>query len=275
VSASPSPSSFFRDHLLDWRRPDVRARIAARLQGAGLVTLDGLERREQAFGLAQVLMKVTAHRDSDPDGLTAIRDTGPRATWPGFAGLGSGELLPHTERSSVPSPPRLMMLALIRPADSGGTCVLVDGRAVHQDLLADHPEAATTLAEDRAALFGGGSGAFAPVFENLADNRIRLRLRQDDLVRFHPRVEPHIPALRAAIQRHRSHLQLSAGQGYLIDNHRWLHARTAFQGPRLAYRALGEPQFGLALAPGFRGPEAQRGAPASVVDLPAGGGART
>jgi hypothetical protein len=275
VTASPRTSSFFRDHLLDWRRPDLRARVAARLRIEGLVTMDGLVRREQVLGLATVLMKVTAHRDSDPDGLTVIRDTGRSSAQPGFAGLGSGELLPHTERSSMPEPPRLMMLTLVHPADSGGACILVDGRAVLCELLVAQPEAAKALAEQRAALFGGGSGTFAPVFEPLTDSRIRLRLRQDDLVRFHPRVEPHLPALRAAIERNRISVPLSAGQAYLLDNHRWLHARTAFQGPRLAYRALGEPQLGLTLTPGFAWHEARRDVETASLDLVPGGGTRT
>ncbi|MBB4928883.1 hypothetical protein FHR34_007980 [Kitasatospora kifunensis] len=32
-------------------------------------------------------MSITAHRDSDPDGLTVIRDTGRHADRPGFAGV--------------------------------------------------------------------------------------------------------------------------------------------------------------------------------------------
>ncbi|WP_052069893.1 TauD/TfdA family dioxygenase [Streptacidiphilus albus] len=266
-----SPSALFRDHLADPRRPAVRARISAQLTEQGLVTMDGLERREQVLGLARVLMKVNRHRDSDPDGLTVIRDTGRHQDRPGFAGLSSAELFPHTEGSALPVPPRLMLLALARAADSGGACVLVDGRAVYDDLLAGHPDAVEVLAEDRAGLFGTGSGTFSPVFAHPGGERIQVRLRLDELARFHPRVEPYLPALRAAIDRHRHALPLRAGQAYLLDNYRWLHARTAFGGGRVAYRALGDPQVGLTLPAGFSVGSALAAEPTEAPALVGGG----
>jgi hypothetical protein len=48
-------------------------------------------------------------------------------------------------------------------------------------------------------------------------------------------------ALSEAIERHTLIVPLVAGRGYLLDNHRWLHARTAFTGPRLIHRVLGVP----------------------------------
>ncbi len=49
-------------------------------------------------------MSLVPHPDSDPDALTTIRDTG-ASRRPGLAGLGTGELLAHPERSSLPRPP--------------------------------------------------------------------------------------------------------------------------------------------------------------------------
>ncbi|MFE7317826.1 hypothetical protein ACFU7T_32705 [Streptomyces sp. NPDC057555] len=40
-------------------------------------------------------------------------------------------------------------------------------------------------------------------------------------------------------------MELHAGEGYLLDNYRWLHACTAFLGTRRCYRALGNPRFRL------------------------------
>ncbi|WP_159481650.1 hypothetical protein OHT20_21010 [Streptomyces caniferus] len=48
------------------------------------------------------LMAITPHPHSAPDGLTLIRDMGSHAHRAGFAGLGSGELQAHTERSGAP-----------------------------------------------------------------------------------------------------------------------------------------------------------------------------
>src|SRR5690606_41915324 len=56
---------------------------------------------------------------------------------PGLAGLGTGELLAHTERSSLPRPPRLMLLVCQQPAAFGGDVLLTDGRALHALLMED------------------------------------------------------------------------------------------------------------------------------------------
>jgi hypothetical protein len=45
--------------------------------------------------------------------------------------------------------------------------------------------------------------------------------------------------------------RLNAGQGYILDNHRWLHGRRAFTGQRVMYRVNGNPLPHLGITPGF------------------------
>ncbi|GAU71130.1 putative taurine dioxygenase [Streptomyces sp. NBRC 110611] len=120
-----------------------------------------------------------------------------------------------------------------------------DGRAVHSDLQANQPNALAALTEPRAAFFGRADGVFAPVFDHAPGGQLSIRLRQDGLVRWHPFTRTYVPPLRTSATRHQQPLELGAGEGYLLDNHRWLHARTAFLGPRRCYRALGNPRFPL------------------------------
>ncbi|RKN55077.1 hypothetical protein D7231_34825 [Streptomyces klenkii] len=195
--------------------------------------------------LAAQCLRLIPHRDSEPDGLTVIQDSGHPNQPPGFAGFSNQALPVHTERSGTPEPPRLMLFVCARPAKAGGAIRLADGRAVHTDLAHQRPDAATALADPRAALFGGADGVFAPVFAWAEDNRLTLRLRQDQLVRWNPLAAPHLAHLRAAIARHQQRLELAAGEGYLLDNHRWLHGRDGFRGERVAYRALGTARFPL------------------------------
>ncbi len=248
---TPRPEEIFESHFEDLQLPEPEARIAERLRRSGLVTVNGLEHRSQVLALARVLMRITPHRDSDPDGLTVIRDTGRHADRAGFAGFGNGELLPHTERSGIPCPPRLMLLACERPADTGGECVLVDGRDVYADLAEHHHEALEALSAPRSAFFGGGDGHLSSVFSQVGEGRVAVRFRQDALARFSPEASRHVATLRAAIERHRGELQLASGEAFLIDNHRWLHARGAFTGLRRLHRALGIPRPLIALPPGF------------------------
>ncbi|MFD4113202.1 TauD/TfdA family dioxygenase [Streptomyces niveus] len=240
------PGDLFAAHFLDHKAHGAPARFAEQLGESGLVTLDGLANRDAVLSFASRVMAVSPHRDSDPDGLTTIRDSPRYASLPGFAGLGSGQLDPHTERSSLPSPPRLMLLVCSQPADRGGECLLTDGRRVHADLVHEGGgEAADALSRPRTAYFGAGDGHASQVLSSHRDGRVSIRLRFDALARWSPIVQPHLPALRAAALDHQQSLRLEPGQGYLLDNQRWLHARSAFVGDRTHWRALGDPRFNL------------------------------
>ncbi|MBO2454194.1 TauD/TfdA family dioxygenase [Actinomadura barringtoniae] len=223
--------------------------IAQRLRESGLIVVDGLTRRSDVRQLALLFMNLYAHRDSDPDGITTIRNNGSTENRPGFEGFASGPLAPHTERSGIPTPPRLMFMACARPADRGGECLLTDGRELYNNLWTHRPEAAVALSEPRTAFYGMGDGAggghAAQVFTRLPGGRIAVRLRLDALARWSPMVEPYLRDLRAAALQDQVTLPLAAGQAYILDNTRWLHARGAFSGDRRFWRVLGDPRFPL------------------------------
>ncbi|MFD8750076.1 TauD/TfdA family dioxygenase [Kitasatospora sp. NPDC059577] len=233
----------------------AREHAGAVLREHGMLRLARLGGRNDVLLAAGRLMSsLWKHRDADPDSLTVIRDTGHHDGRPGFAGLGREALALHTECAQHPSPPRLLLLACARAGDVGGESLLVDGQALLAELAAHHPAVIEVLAAERTAYFGGSSGLFAPVLQQLPDGRWRLRLRQDALARFSPDAEVHLPALRQAIDRNTHRLRLAPGQGVVLDNHRLLHGRTAFSGERLILRALGEPRPALGLGPGFPAP---------------------
>ncbi|GCD44081.1 TauD/TfdA family dioxygenase [Streptomyces paromomycinus] len=243
--AATGTVALFTDHYVNIRAPHASDVIAAQLRETGLVTVDGLQSRHDVLAFATQLMSIAPHPHGAPDGLTLIRDTGGHARRAGFAGLGSGELQAHTERSSTPEPPRLLLLVCQRPALSGGDVLLADGRDVHAQLTVDRQGAAAAFAQPRTAYFGAGAGHATQVITPHSDGRITIRLRQDGLARWSPVIKPHLSCLREAIAGSQRRISLQAGQGYLLDNHRWLHARTRFSGGRELLRALGEPRFCL------------------------------
>ncbi|MER7771299.1 TauD/TfdA family dioxygenase [Kitasatospora sp. NPDC096140] len=231
---------------------EAREHAAAVLREHGMLRLARLGGRDDVLRTAGRLMSsLWQHRDADPDGLTVIRDTGRHDGRTGFAGLGREALALHTECAQHPAPPRLLLLACARAGEAGGESLLVDGRAVLAELAAHRPTVIEAFAADRAAFFGGSSGHFTPVLQQLPGDRWRLRLRQDDFARFSPEADAHLPALRQALDRNTQRLRLAPGQGVVLDNHRVLHGRTAFSGERLILRALGEPHSALGLDPGF------------------------
>ncbi|WP_338483878.1 TauD/TfdA family dioxygenase [Streptomyces sp. SCSIO 75703] len=219
------------------------------LRTRGIATVDGLNTRAAVLAFARQVMTLVPHPDSDSDRLTTIRDRGAASRRPGLAGLGTGELLAHTERSSLPRPPRLMLLVCQQPAASGGDVLLTDGRALHALLLEHAPRALEMLALPGTAYYGDGGGHPSQIFTRHRGKRVSIRLRQDALAAFSPLLTPHLPHLRTAIEALQQRITLDVGQGYLIDNSRWLHARTGFYGDRVCLRALGDPR--TPIPPGF------------------------
>ncbi|MFD7621470.1 TauD/TfdA family dioxygenase [Streptomyces sp. NPDC059802] len=230
--------------------------IAGQLREHGLAMVDGLASRESVLTFARRVMALAPHRDSDPDTLTTIHDIGQGALRPGLAGLGNGELLAHTEGSSIPEPPRLMLLVCLRQPVSGGEVLLTDGQAVHDHLSATVPVAVELMSRPGTAFYGDGGGRPAQIFTRHPGGRTSIRFRQDELAQFSPVVGRCLPVLKAAIAAHQRTIALLPGQGYLIDNHRYLHARAPFSGPRSCLRALGAPRFPL--QPGFGTGDADR-----------------
>lgn len=218
----------------------------------GLAVVDGLDGPEDLLRLARSIAIVVPHRDSGPDGVTTIADLGESIVRSGFAGFSACALNPHTDRSGVPHPPALLMMSCTQAATTGGECVLIDGQAVYDDLAESEPEALTALSTPRSVLFGGAAGHLSSIFSDNGGGRIAVRLRLDELAQFAPEVDRWIPLLRAAIDRHAFEFGLTAGQGYVLDNHRWLHGRRAFTGQRVVHRVNGDPLPELVVATGVR-----------------------
>jgi hypothetical protein len=242
--------------------------VEADLLRAGVALIDGVAGPLDLLGLARSLGSVVRHRDSRPDGVTTIEDRG-AARVAGLAGFTRCTLPPHTDGSGVNEPPGLLLTACGREPLEGGQITLVDGRAVYGELASIATEAIDALHTARSAMFGGADGHLGSVFTRRADGAITIRLRLDILARFAPVVTPHLPALREAIRRHTLSLSATKGTGYVLDNHRWLHGRLAYEGPRVMYRVLAQPDPGR-IPTGFHAAVERGLSAASIQDeLPA------
>jgi alpha-ketoglutarate-dependent taurine dioxygenase len=216
----------------------------------GFVLLDGVTSRNDLLRLAHSIATIVPHRDSDASGLTTIADLGCQVR-SGFAGFSACALNPHTDRSGTVSPPALLMMVCGQPATSGGECVVIDGKAVYDDIAEADPKTLKALSAPRSVLFGGAAGHLGSVFTKI-DDRVTIRLRLDELAQFSPETTRGLPILRAAIDRHATVFRFDVGQGYVLDNYRWLHGRRAFSGQRVMYRVNANPLASLRIAPGFR-----------------------
>ncbi len=240
----------------DVNRPQGLARVSELLAAEGLALFRGADRRTAVLRAASAVLTVRPHPDADPDGITVITYLGAAGDLPGAAGFSRRELVAHTDGSRVPHPPALLMAVCARAAATGGASRFTDGLAVFGELAANWPQALTAFTQPRSVLFGGAGGHLGSVLTLVpgtaaAKARLQLRLRLDDLVTFAPDLQPWLPALQATITRHTITVPLADGHGYILDNHRWLHAREQFTGARTLYRVLGDPLPSLGLCPGI------------------------
>jgi alpha-ketoglutarate-dependent taurine dioxygenase len=239
-------------YYADIQDPGWQSRIEAQLRDRGLVTFSGITGHEALVAVARRLMTVRPHRDAGPDGITVI--TGAQAQGSGYAAFSDAELIPHTDGSSVPDPPGLLLLTCQQPADQGGMTRVADGARIIGTLAKQYPAALGALSAPRTAFYGTSGGYQGAVLEPAGPGRTRIRLRLDDLAWFSANSTDAIPLLRTVIARHMQTFRLSAGDGVLLSNTRWLHGRDRYSGRRTMLRVLGDPLPGTGIMPGFPSP---------------------
>jgi alpha-ketoglutarate-dependent taurine dioxygenase len=242
---------FFEAHFADIRDSSQQPHIAALLREEGLVTFSGITDR-MTLTAAERLMTIRPHRDAGPDGVTVITDT--QSANPGYAAFTDAELIPHTDGSSVPDPPGLLLLACQQPASEGGATLVADGARITGALAAQHRTALQALSAPRAAFFGSTAGHLRPIFEPTGTGRTSLRLRLDNLAWFSSDAAAAVPLLRTAIAQHVQTFRLRRGEGLILSNTRWLHGRERYAGHRIMLRILGDPLPSTGVMPGFRSP---------------------
>lgn len=218
------------------------------LRRSGLALIHGRGGGQELVRLGRQLGEIVPHRDSGDGGVTIIEDRG--AHQPGLDGFTQLALRPHTDRSSLVSPPALVITLCANESTTGGSALLVDGRAVYDEMATERASSIEVLSSARTVMFGGADGYLGSIFSRLPTGRLAIRYRDDSMVRFSPRLTPHLGPLRHAIQRNIVRLPMNAGVGYVVDNLRWLHGREAYQGQRCILRILVDPHTST-IDPGF------------------------
>ena len=221
-----------RFHVNIERGPAV---ILARLADHGLVTFNGLTSRQELVEFARTLGTIYQHRDSQGDGVTVVADQS--AQGDGYLGLTNSALTLHTDRSGVAAPPGLIILYCEHQAEDGGLSTFTDGSRVYATLDGQTLDA---LQRAHSAIFFGGDEPYrGAVFEPAGDHgRVALRFRYDSYGYFAPDVVEALPHWWEAVNAHLIGFRLNPGSGYIVQNDRWLHGRTAFVGSRSVLRVL-------------------------------------
>ena len=151
----------------------------------------------------------------------------------------------HTDQPFLDHPPRYQLLQGVRSADEGGANFLVDARAAARHLR-DTDRAAFELLTRTPVTFHRRQKSFertvvSPMLQHVDDDEAFLvrysyftlapyRLPFEDMEAWYRAVDRFARLVRDP--RNQLRLSLRPGEWLLYDNHRMLHARTGFRGPR-------------------------------------------
>ncbi|KAJ0416569.1 hypothetical protein BJY00DRAFT_326198 [Aspergillus carlsbadensis] len=158
---------------------------------------------------------------------------------PSLAGKGysSEELYFHTDRSGWERPPRILVSTLKRKSTTGGESMLADTTRILKDIKDQGDGLYELVTSPKHASFRSDDGVFVPrpIFEESSG---LFRFRFDDNIQLSASLVVRFQQLLDILYRNSFAVALQEGQGYLLDNHRFLHGRTAFTGSREMLRAL-------------------------------------
>lgn len=149
----------------------------------------------------------------------------------------------HTDQPFLEAPPRYQLLQCVRAAPEGGANYLADARQAYRYLASLDPGAARLLAEVPVRFHRKQQR-----FERVLESPLIARAGEDFFLRFSyftlapyrlpfEQMEAFYAAHDAFARlvrdpRHQYRFTLQPGEWVLYDNHRMLHARTAFRGAR-------------------------------------------
>ncbi|KAL3468542.1 hypothetical protein BJX64DRAFT_246192 [Aspergillus heterothallicus] len=149
----------------------------------------------------------------------------------------ASELYFHTDRSGWECPPRIVMSTLATKSTTGGESLLADGTRILESIKKQDDGFYKLITSSRHSSFVSEDGELVPrpIF-NETSNIFRFRF--DDSIQLSASLVVRFPQLLDILYRNSYAVSLQEGQGYLLDNHRYLHGRTSFTGSRELLRAL-------------------------------------
>lgn len=179
------------------------------------------------------------HRDSNESGITVVKNKmDSNITEEGFVGLTNNDLFPHTDRSTIKNPPNVLILYCKYQSGQGGETTLIDTKKILSSLIEKFGlkfpllEKNNTIFSDNIEMHKGN------IFEVLEDGSYFTRFRNDKFAYFNSEVINILPEFYRLIKENTFTLKLEEGQGYIINNGRYLHGRNGFNGSREMWRIL-------------------------------------
>ena len=214
--------------------------MAGVLKEEGFITFESIFSPEQLVAFANNFGRLILHRDSDEFGVTTITPREVDGNLTSDLGFTNQELMLHTDGTAVVKPADYLALYCSKPAIDGGASILLDSRKLLGVLAQEYPELLQQLFTPNSAIFGDPKGEhhIGSIFSKNTDGNITIRFRTDQGGFYTAPLATQMVNLIKIMEDLSFKFDLKEGQGYLVNNHRVLHARTSFIGTRVMHRVL-------------------------------------
>lgn len=217
-----------------------KLQIKKNLEKNGLCIINDLNTINDFKNVSVSLGDVYNHRDSLSSGITKIAHTDSGNAGRGFSGFTNGSLEFHTDRSCLEKPPTLMMLYAERNSHIGGYSRLVDGKHLIESLnKRDDYSTLDFLASPGHAIYSDAELTYKGSLLYKRDNgKYGLRFRCDGNGYYSYQDFEKVKKVIEACRDIEHSFILPELHALVIDNERWLHGRTSFEGERSMLRLL-------------------------------------
>ncbi|MCW5256426.1 TauD/TfdA family dioxygenase [Verminephrobacter aporrectodeae] len=226
-----------------WQASEGISELRAAYRKHGLVMLRNIRSKLEFLNSLSEMGGVYHHPHAEASGLTHVQVVGSSSDHAHAAdrnelGLTGMALTPHSDRSSMTLPPEFLAFWIESQSCIGGASTFVDGHRLIEEMSAHEPEAVQVLTRPKSVVFKSEEGLKESSVISLEGDEFLMRFRFDRMVYLSPDVAAVMPKFNALVRQLTMMINLTSGDGYLVNNHRWLHGRTHFAGARSAYRLL-------------------------------------
>jgi alpha-ketoglutarate-dependent taurine dioxygenase len=227
----------FEPFLKDAKNFDLKE-MKSRLNDHGVYffTYSNVEEVEHEF---KKLGPLATHPNSEGSSATPLVATGGRTYGRGERGFSNCSLLPHTDQSLRDPPLAYLALLCVVPAIVGGSSLFVDAKLVYGKLKREFPHYLEQLS-DPELFFHRFDDTFSavPIFSVTQCGRTIVRARLDELGFASLAGSEALLKFKEIVDEYTVNIQLKPGDGFILNNSRWLHGRLDFHGERKFLRYL-------------------------------------
>jgi hypothetical protein len=203
----------------------------------GIIFLREISSNSAAIDIANLLGLIVENLDADNYGITEISNTKRGHNKKNSAAYTSQELHLHTDRSPIAKPPTFVMNWICVKDCVGGESTLADGNKIFEYINTEHPEYVDALTNTDVACFSDGIDTFiGSIFTFNEQNNLETRFRYDKCSFFKLESSKEIKFFKDSANKLAYVIDFDVGEGYILNNKRWLHGRKSFKGYRMIRR---------------------------------------